>query len=858
MFTGQMNLQIPLGVTLPVAMSGSSTALPAQVGGQEVNPFAGVLSEIASRSATQQSIGAAAAKLSDSVTSTADVSMVATLSSELIPDSQFQPTVGSEEHVISVKPDDVVSEDESTTSQEVVQAEFLMPQNVALLAPGAPIVPLQQFAGRTPEQGLKEVTLQSDGVRATAMYTANSQTSQKPFLATSTENTGRTQLSEESVESTEHVAIKNAVSADIQPGSDRMFRTAAVTTDGSLHQPQTTVTSIVDPVGMLVAETHQVETVTSPRNTAGLQQAIAVPVKNDAPADLQPQSDRMFRTAAVTTEGPQRQPQTPVTPIVDPVGKLVAETPSAETVLRSAMTEAQQVETVTSPRNTAGLQQAIAGPVKNDVPADLQPRFEQLFRPAVVTTEGPLRQPQTVITPVVNPVESLVAETLSAEIALRSTMTELHQVETDTTPRNTAGLQQAIAGPVKNDVPADLQPRSDQPFRPAVVTTEGPLRQPQTVVTPVVNPVELLVAETLSAEIALRSTMTELHQVDTVTSPRSIVSREQALNVLVENTEQLDINETQVVERRNTLPQTESSNQKTAELTPLHSRNDANQLVDWVINSDLSTAKLEKNQMPVQPAGFRFSRSVDVEAALGGGQQTSPRVVEKTVAGSDSSMETNVEPQLVSVVGTGSNADFTEQGSQGFTQQSPEAFRVATQHLSGINQKSSVDTAPSAELSTLQAEPSHPEGRENIAGQVRERLSTHDIKAGSEQIVLRLSPEHLGDIKVNLRLENQTLKVEMVAENRMARESLLQHVDSLKEALSRQNISMDKFSVTSGSSDAGSQNSGAQNEWRELAKNRQAEQWRASGGYRMPAAETAPRQPMFLARAEHSMLDLHF
>ena len=773
MFTGQMNLQIPLGVTLPVAMSGSSTALPAQVGGQEVNPFAGVLSEIASRSATQQSIGAAAAKLSDSVTSTADVSMVATLSSELIPDSQFQPTVGSEEHVISVKPDDVVSEDESTTSQEVVQAEFLMPQNVALLAPGAPIVPLQQFAGRTPEQGLKEVTLQSDGVRATAMYTANSQTSQKPFLATSTENTGRTQLSEESVESTEHVAIKNAVSADIQPGSDRMFRTAAVTTDGSLHQPQTTVTSIVDPVGMLVAETHQVETVTSPRNTAGLQQAIAVPVKNDAPADLQPQSDRMFRTAAVTTEGPQRQPQTPVTPIVDPVGKLVAETPSAETVLRSAMTEAQQVETVTSPRNTAG-------------------------------------------------------------------------------------LQQAIAGPVKNDVPADLQPRSDQPFRPAVVTTEGPLRQPQTVVTPVVNPVELLVAETLSAEIALRSTMTELHQVDTVTSPRSIVSREQALNVLVENTEQLDINETQVVERRNTLPQTESSNQKTAELTPLHSRNDANQLVDWVINSDLSTAKLEKNQMPVQPAGFRFSRSVDVEAALGGGQQTSPRVVEKTVAGSDSSMETNVEPQLVSVVGTGSNADFTEQGSQGFTQQSPEAFRAATQHLSGINQKSSVDTAPSAELSTLQAEPSHPEGRENIAGQVRERLSTHDIKAGSEQIVLRLSPEHLGDIKVNLRLENQTLKVEMVAENRMARESQLQHVDSLKEALSRQNISMDKFSVTSGSSDAGSQNSGAQNEWRELAKNRQAEQWRASGGYRMPAAETAPRQPMFLARAEHSMLDLHF
>ncbi len=147
----------------------------------------------------------------------------------------------------------------------------------------------------------------------------------------------------------------------------------------------------------------------------------------------------------------------------------------------------------------------------------------------------------------------------------------------------------------------------------------------------------------------------------------------------------------------------------------------------------------------------------------------------------------------------------------------------------------------------------------DVAGQVKTQLATREIKQGSEQITIKLSPEHLGDIKVNFRLDEQRLRVEIVAENRSARESLLQHADTLKESLARQNINMEKFDVTSGNGSYNGQGGNSQHaEWQELAKNRQTQQWMNAGGYRQQYAAESSSLPVYFARAEQSTLDLHF
>ncbi len=104
---------------------------------------------------------------------------------------------------------------------------------------------------------------------------------------------------------------------------------------------------------------------------------------------------------------------------------------------------------------------------------------------------------------------------------------------------------------------------------------------------------------------------------------------------------------------------------------------------------------------------------------------------------------------------------------------------------------------------------------EQIGRQVSERLVTHEFKQGTDQISFKLSPENLGNIQLNMRMEDQRLKLEIVTENRGAREALLQQSDSLKETLSRQNIQMDSFTVTTSNSGNLPQQSGG--EWHQAS-----------------------------------------
>ena len=105
--------------------------------------------------------------------------------------------------------------------------------------------------------------------------------------------------------------------------------------------------------------------------------------------------------------------------------------------------------------------------------------------------------------------------------------------------------------------------------------------------------------------------------------------------------------------------------------------------------------------------------------------------------------------------------------------------------------------------------------QELIARQVVDRLASHEIKQGSDQISIKLSPENLGNLQLNMRMDDNRLKLDIVAENRGVRDALLQQADELKETLARQNIKVDSFNVTTSN---GNQSQQQSSDWRQMTQ----------------------------------------
>lgn len=120
------------------------------------------------------------------------------------------------------------------------------------------------------------------------------------------------------------------------------------------------------------------------------------------------------------------------------------------------------------------------------------------------------------------------------------------------------------------------------------------------------------------------------------------------------------------------------------------------------------------------------------------------------------------------------------------------------------------------QLEVQAAEPAKVAAEAQLMRQVSDRLETHDLKQGTDRISLRLSPEHLGNLQLNLRMEDQQVRVEIVAEHRAVRDALLQQVDQLKETLLRQNIKMESFDVTT-ANNGGLTQQQQQGFWRQTA-----------------------------------------
>lgn len=95
---------------------------------------------------------------------------------------------------------------------------------------------------------------------------------------------------------------------------------------------------------------------------------------------------------------------------------------------------------------------------------------------------------------------------------------------------------------------------------------------------------------------------------------------------------------------------------------------------------------------------------------------------------------------------------------------------------------------------------------ENILTQVREKLVSQEPSGNVSKITLKLNPHELGELQINVRLEDQKMRVDITAQNPVVKEALLQNIDQLRDSLQRQNISMERFHVSTGDSQSHSFN----------------------------------------------------
>lgn len=164
---------------------------------------------------------------------------------------------------------------------------------------------------------------------------------------------------------------------------------------------------------------------------------------------------------------------------------------------------------------------------------------------------------------------------------------------------------------------------------------------------------------------------------------------------------------------------------------------------------------------------------------------------------------------------------------------------------------------PAAPETLVQGESQLPAGidktalHDSVMAQVKDALVSHDSK-GNSQVTIRLNPAELGELRINVRLEDQRLKVEVVSDNRQVREALLGNLDSLKETLVKQHLNMERFTVATGSGSGfqgfqqtyQERNMPGQNVYRPFAMAAEEE----------PAADTAGRYPY--EQRDNALVDL--
>ena len=268
-----------------------------------------------------------------------------------------------------------------------------------------------------------------------------------------------------------------------------------------------------------------------------------------------------------------------------------------------------------------------------------------------------------------------------------------------------------------------------------------------------------------------------------------------------------------------------------------------------------SSAESELEIQLSQPRPITARLTADTRQQLASAQQLEalrPGNERSAVKESSQSLQMMVsesEPTLGAETSLGSNSS---EGQSDVASDSQMLAQDMRGQLRAEQQKASAFSTRS-----VPTEPARQDVPEQVLQQVKERLTHHDVKQGSQQITLTLSPDSLGELKMSLNLQGQKLSVEIIAENRAVRDAIVQHTDALKESLARQNITMESFDVTTGGKGSGNQGQN-QNAWSELAKQQHQQFWAPPRGYQVAQADLPPDHGAYQRQEGQSMLDIHY
>jgi flagellar hook-length control protein FliK len=141
---------------------------------------------------------------------------------------------------------------------------------------------------------------------------------------------------------------------------------------------------------------------------------------------------------------------------------------------------------------------------------------------------------------------------------------------------------------------------------------------------------------------------------------------------------------------------------------------------------------------------------------------------------------------------------------------------------------------------------------EHILSQVKDGVVTRDNQ-GNSQITVRLNPAELGELHIQVRMDDQRLKVEVVADNRMVKDLLMSNLESLKETLQKQNLSMSGFTVSTGGGN-GFDQSFREDKWLPF-QNQVRNQLQDSAGY---VSANSGRAVRYLTESSNSLIDVRF
>jgi len=178
-------------------------------------------------------------------------------------------------------------------------------------------------------------------------------------------------------------------------------------------------------------------------------------------------------------------------------------------------------------------------------------------------------------------------------------------------------------------------------------------------------------------------------------------------------------------------------------------------------------------------------------------------VTEQKDTGSQATVE-DLGIKTAPVVGTGKSVPshgsagqggFSDADKKGHPEQKAQANEGAQVQTQGIGL-----TAPAAaEAQQAETKPASLKNalHESILSQVKQGVVTHDGK-GNGQMSIRLNPGELGELKIQVRMEDNRLRVEVQADNRMVKDLLMSNLDSLKDSLTSKNFTMEGFDVSTG------------------------------------------------------------